>query len=125
MVRAVNAVNIIIIMNLMIERGRSCWTARNEMIYGERCQHYTQERKRLQSEAREYLYTPKKEALGPIENIRATRKDVRNLPNVEIANWIADQRQRRQMIQQRRSTNIIIHTKKEAELQLLDGQFKI
>ena len=83
------------------------------------------ERKRLQEEARLYLYAPKEEALVPIGNIRATRKSVKNLPNVEIANWIADQRKLRQKIRQRKSTNIIIHTKKEAELQLLDDQFKM
>ena len=70
------------------------------------------ERKRLQEEARVYLYAPKEEAaLVPIENIRATRRNLRNLPNIEIANWIADQRQLRQKIRQRKSTNIIIHTK--------------
>ena len=79
-------------INLMIEWGRSCWTARNGMIYGERRQRYTMERKRLQEEARVYLYSPKEEALVLIENIRATRRKVRNLPNIEIANWIADQR---------------------------------
>ena len=44
------------------------------------------ERKRLQEEARVYLYAPKEEALVPIENIRATRKNVRNIPNIKIAN---------------------------------------
>ena len=83
------------------------------------------ERKRLQEEARVYLYAPKEEALVPIENIRATRKNVRNLPNVEIANWIADQRQLRQKIRQRRRANIIVLTNKEAGLQLLDHQFKM
>ena len=72
-----------------------------------------------------YLYASKEEALVPIENIRATRKNVRNLPNIEIANWIADQRQLRKKIRQRICTNIIMmHTKKEAELQLLEGQFR-
>ena len=33
-------------MNLMIEWGRSCWTAKNGMIHGEKHQHYTLERKR-------------------------------------------------------------------------------
>ena len=32
-------------MNLMIEWGRSCWTNRNEMIYGEKRHRYTLERK--------------------------------------------------------------------------------
>ena len=36
-----------------------------------------------------------------------------------------DQRQLRQKIRHRRSTNIIIYTRKEAELQLLDDQFKM
>ena len=85
-------------MNLMIEWSRSCWIARNGMIYRERCQRYTMERKSLQAEARVYLYARKEEALVPIENIRATRKNVRNLPNVEIANWRAEQRQLRQKI---------------------------
>ena len=74
-------------MNIMIEWGRSCWTARNGMIYG----GYTLERKRLQEEARVYLYAPKDESLVPIKNIKATRRSVRNLPNIEITNWIAVQ----------------------------------
>ena len=53
--------------------GRACWTARNGMIYGERCQRYSMERKRLKAEARVYLNAPKDEALVPIENSRATR----------------------------------------------------
>ena len=112
-------------MNLMIEWGKSCWTARNGMIYGEKRQRCAMERKTLQAEARVYLYASKEEALVPIENIRATRKNVRNLPNVEIANWIADQRQLRQKIRQRRRANIIVLTNKEAGLQLLDHQFKM
>ena len=95
------------------------------MVCSEKRQRYTLERKRLQEEARVYLYAPKEEALVPIENIRATRKNVRNLPNVEIANWIADQRQLRQKIRQRRRANIIVLTNKEAGLQLLDHQFKM
>ena len=78
-------------MNLMNEWGRSCWTAGNGIVYGEKRQRYTLERKRLQKEARVYLYAPKEETLVPIENIRATRKNVRKLSNIEIANWIADQ----------------------------------
>ena len=62
---------------------------------------------------RECICMPKKDALVPIENIRATRMNMRNLPNIEIANWIADQRQLRQKIQQRKSTNISVHTKKK------------
>ena len=112
-------------INLMVEQGRSCWTARNGMIYGERRQCYTMERKRIQAEVRVCLYAPKEEALVPIENIRATRKNVRNLPNVEIANWIAEQRQWRQKIQQKKVTNIIVLTKRETELQILDHQFNI
>ena len=76
---------------LQVEWGRACWAARNEMIYGERRQRYTMERKILQAEARVYLNAPKEEGLVPIENSRATRKNVRNLPNVEIANWITEQ----------------------------------
>ena len=34
-------------MNLMIEWGRAGWTARNGMIYGERHQHCTLERKNI------------------------------------------------------------------------------
>ena len=49
---------------------------------------YTMERKRLQWEAIVYLYAPKEEALVPIDNNKAMRKNVRNLPNMEIANWI-------------------------------------
>ena len=56
------------------------------MIYGERRLRYAMERIRLQAEARNYVYAPKEEALVPIENIRATRRNVRNLPNMEIAN---------------------------------------
>ena len=43
---------------------------------------------------------------------------MRNMPNVEIANWMAGQRMR-----QKKMTNTIVLTKKEAELQLLDDQF--
>ena len=50
---------------------------------------------------------------------------MRSLLNIEIENWIAGQRQLRQKIKQKKSTSIIIHTKKEAELQLLDDQFKM
>ena len=95
------------IMNLMIEWGRSCWTARNGMIYGEKWQHYTLERKILKEEARLYLYAPKEEALVPIGNIRATRKNVRNLPNIEIAFWIADQRQLRKRYDRGRAPTLL------------------
>ena len=44
------------------------------------------------------MYAPNEESLVPIKNIRATRRSVRNLPNVEIANWIAEQQQLRQKI---------------------------
>ena len=94
------------------------------MIYGERRQRYTTERKRLRTEAILYLNALKEEALVPIKNSRATRKNVRNLPFIEIANFIAEQCQRRKKIRQRRRTNIIVLTKREAELQLLDHQFK-
>ena len=47
-----------------------------------------------------------------------------NLPNIEIENWIAGQRQLRQKIRQKRSTNIIIYTRKEADLQILDHEFR-
>ena len=60
----------------------------------------------LQSEARVYLNAPKEEALVPIENIRATRKNLRNLPNAEIANWISEQSQWRQKTKQKKITNI-------------------
>ena len=83
----------------------------------------TLERKRLQEETIVYLYAPKEEALVPIENIRATRKNARNLTNIDIANWILEQRRPRKKTLQRKSTTIIMHTKKEAELQLLDNQF--
>ena len=59
---------------------------------------YTMERKRLKAEVRVYLNALKEEALVQIDNSRATRKTVRNLPNVEIANWIAAQCQQRQPI---------------------------
>ena len=62
------------------------------------------ERKRLQEMARVYLYAPKDESLVPIKNIRATRRSVRNLPNIEIASWIAEEGQMRQTIRQRRTT---------------------
>ena len=38
-------------MNLGIEWGRSYWTGNNGIIYGEKRQHYTMERKRVQEEA--------------------------------------------------------------------------
>ena len=79
------------IMHLMIEWGRACSTAGNGMTYGERRQRYTMERRKLQAEARVYLNVTKEEALVPIEKSRATRKNIRNMPNVEIANWIAGQ----------------------------------
>ena len=50
---------------------------------------------------------------------------MRNLPNVEIENWIAEQRQRRQKIRYKKSTSIIVLTKMEAGLQILDHQFKM
>ena len=57
------------------------------MIYEEKRQWYTLERKRLQEVVRVYLYAPKEESLlVPIKNIRATRRSVRNLPNIDIAN---------------------------------------
>ena len=71
-----------------------------------------------------YLYAPKDESLVPIENIRATRRNARNLPNIEIANWITEQRQLRQKIRKRRSTNIIMYLRQEAELQILDHRFR-
>ena len=111
-------------MNLMIEWGRACWAARNGIIYRERHQQYAMNRKRLQTEVRVYLNAPNEEALVPIENSRATMKNVRNMPNVEIANWIAGQQQLRQKIQQKKITNIIVLKKREAELQPLDHQFK-
>ena len=107
-------------MNLMIEWGRSCWTARNGIIYGEKRQRYTMERTRLQEEAGVYMYAPKEESPVPIENIRATRLNLRNLPNIETANWIAEQRQMRQNIRKRKSINIIMYLRQEAELQILD-----
>ena len=73
-------------MNLMIEWRRSCWTARNRMIYGEKRQCYTMEKKQLQEEARAYLYALKEESLVPIENTRASRMNFRDLPNIEFAN---------------------------------------
>ena len=60
------------------------------MVYREKRKRYIVERKRLQEEARVYLYAPKEESLVPIENIRATRMNLRNLPNIEIANWISE-----------------------------------
>ena len=50
--------------------------------------------------------------------------NLRNLPNIKIANWIAEQRQMRQKIRQRRATDIIMHTRQEAELQILDHRFR-
>ena len=82
------------------------------------------ERKRLQEIARVYLYAPKEESLVPIKNIKATRRSVRNLPNIEIANWIADQKRARQKIRQRRTTNMIMHLRQEAKLQILDHRFR-
>ena len=49
---------------------------------------------------------------------------MRNMTNVEIANWITGQQQLRQRIQQKKITNIIILMKREAKLQLLDHQFR-
>ena len=53
---------------------------------------------------------------------------MKNMPNVEIANWIAGQRRLRQRIRQRKMTNItacIVLTKEEAELQIvLDERFR-
>ena len=48
------------------------------------------------------------------------RMNLRNLPNIEIANWIAEQRQLKQKIWQRRTTYIIMHMIKKADLQILD-----
>ena len=111
-------------INLMIEWGQSCWTARNGMICREKQQRHTMEKKRLQEEVRVNLNAPKEESLVPIENFRATRMNLRNLPNIEIANWIAGQRQLRQKIQQRRTTNISMHMRQEVELQILDHRFR-
>ena len=71
-----------------------------------------------------YLYVQKEELLVSIENFRATRTNLRNLPNKEIANWIAEQCQLRQKIRQRRSNNIIMYARKEADLQILDHRFR-
>ena len=49
---------------------------------------------------------------------------MRNLPNIEIANWIAEQQRTRQKIRQRRTTNMIMHLRQEAELQILDHRFR-
>ena len=89
-------------------------------MHGEKRQRYTMERTRLQEEAGVYMYAPKEESPVPIENIRATRLNLRNLPYIETANWIAEQRQMRQNILQRRITNTIMYARKEAELQILD-----
>ena len=70
------------------------------------------------------MYAPIEESLVLIENFRATRMNLRNLPNTEIANWIAEQRQMRQQIQKQRNTNIIMYLRQEAELQMLDHQFR-
>ena len=91
-------------MNLMIEWGRSCWTTRNGMIYCKRCQRIGKEK--TTKRGKSIFVCPKEEALVPIENIRAMRKNMRNLPNIEIANWIAEQHQLSQKMQQRKSTNI-------------------
>ena len=72
------------LMILVIEWGRACWTAKTGMIYGERHQQYRMERNRLQAEARVYLNAPKEEALVPIENSRAMRKNVRNMPMLRL-----------------------------------------
>ena len=93
-------------MNLLIEWGRACWTARNGMIYGERCKRYTMERKRLQAEARVYLNAPKEEVLVQIENSRATRKNVRNLLKGEITNWILEQHHWRQKMMMLYMSNV-------------------
>ncbi len=55
------------------------------------------------------MYAPKEESLVSIENIRATRRNMRKLPNIDIANWILEQQQLRQKIQKRRSTNLFIY----------------
>ena len=39
---------------------------------------------------------------------------------MEIANWIAGRPRQRQRIRKKKMTNIIVLTKKEAELQILD-----
>ena len=95
------------IHELMIEWSRACWKARNGIIYGERHQCYTMERKRLQAEASVYMNALKEVALVPIEHSRATRKNVRNLPIVEIANWIAEQCQQRQRYDRRRVPTLL------------------
>jgi len=71
------------------------------------------------------LRCPEGEALVQIEKSRATRKNIRNMPNIEIANRIVGQRKWIQNIQQKKITNIVVFTKKGTELQLLaDHQFK-
>ena len=89
-----------------------------------RLQRYTMERGRLQTEANVYLTAPKEEALVPIENSRSARKNVKKMPNVKIANWIAGKRRLRQRIRKIKITNIIVLAKEEAELQILDDRFK-
>ena len=46
------------------------------------------------------------------------------MPNVEIANWIAEQQKRRQRIRQKKINKIVVLSKKETKLQLLDNQFR-
>ena len=48
--------------------------------------HNNRKRKRLKAEAQFWLNAPEAEALVPIGNDRKTRHDVRNMPNIEIAN---------------------------------------
>ena len=81
------------------------------------------ERKRLQEEA--IVYAPKEESLVPIDNFRATRMNLRNLPTIEIVNWIAEQFQMIQKIRRGRATNNIMYLRQEAELQILDYRFRM
>ena len=76
-------------MSLMIEWGRTCWTTRNGMLYGERRQQYTMEQRGLQAGAKVYLNAPKEEVHLLIKNSRSKRKNMRNMPNVDIVNWTA------------------------------------
>ena len=51
-------------MNLMIEWGRSCWKARNVMIYGEKRQHYTMERKKTKRRSESIFVCPERNGTG-------------------------------------------------------------
>ena len=50
---------------------------------------------------------------------------MKNLPNIDIANWIAKLRQLRQKIQKRGATNMFMYLRQEAELQILDYRFRM